>query len=155
MGQDDSLRAVRFRILRRERAADYRQDAQCGERPIGDRDRAHLFRRLFPGDGYGILAPDSHIRKGPILFAEDEVVGRGERDLFEVDIGRCLPEGDQRLWFRIGQRFEKDAIDHAEDGAISADADRDREDRHQSEHGGAAQPTENMLEVLSRNCHKD
>ena len=33
--------------------------------------------------------------------------------------------------------------------------DRDREDRHQSEQGGAAQPTENMLDMLSRNCHED
>jgi hypothetical protein len=45
---------------------------------------------------------------------------------------------------REGQRLQQNSVDHTENGAVGADADRKRKDRDGSKHGRARKPPDNQ-----------
>ena len=62
------------------------------------------------------------------------------------DAGRGMPDADKQVRLRVGQRFKQHAIDHAEDGRIGADAQRQRHQGDGGEEGSPAESPQNVFE---------
>ena len=57
------------------------------------------------------------------------VIGSGRAAFF----GEAGPNNGEAVGVRVGQRFQQDAMHHAEDGGVGANADREGDDRGQRE----------------------
>ena len=58
-----------------------------------------------------------------------------------------MPHSDQVVSMRIRQRFEQDAVEHAEDGGVRSDTDCQSNERDRGEQGCAAEAAENLVEL--------
>jgi len=74
------------------------------------------------------------------LFAEDEVVGGGELEFFELDPGRGKPNPDKLVGFGIRQGLKEDAFEDAEHDGVGPHAGSQGDKRNGREHGGTAEP---------------
>jgi hypothetical protein len=65
----------------------------------------------------------------------DPVLEVWRRDIHPIEsafrVG--LPQDDEAVWIRIRQRAEQHAVDHAEDGRVRADTNRQRQNAAQRE----------------------
>jgi hypothetical protein len=64
-----------------------------------------------------------------------------------------MPDADQLLGMGIGQRFQQDALDHAEDHRVCAYADGQGEQRDGGKHGRAAEPAHHLPELIDQHSH--
>ena len=60
---------------------------------------------------------------------------------------RGVPDADQGLRVRIRERPDQDAVDHAEDGGVRADAQRQRQDDGSRERGSPSQAAKRMARI--------
>src|SRR5262249_46681389 len=70
--------------------------------------------------------------------------GRGVYVL-QVDAGSRLPDPDQLVGMGVGEGLQQHPLDDAEDGHVSPDADRERDEGHQAEDGRAGEAAEDVL----------
>jgi hypothetical protein len=89
-----------------------------------------------------------------VLVAEDEVVRGGQLEFFELDPGRGKPDPDQLIGIRIGQGFEENAFEDAENNRVGTYAGGQRNEGNGREHRGPPEPAENLLELALKGFHR-
>src|SRR5216684_1056846 len=105
-----------------------------------------LGRLREAGHGDGVCVPQSDIRKRSVFFAIGKVEKwRGTRSR-QFDAGGVVVNCYQLLRMWIGEWVQQDAFDDTEDRSVRSDADGQSEDGDGSEHGGAQQAAEDVLE---------
>src|SRR5689334_2098206 len=65
-----------------------------------------------------------------------------------------MPNGNQGIRIGVGKRLQQIAANDAEDRAIGADPNGDREVRYQCEHRRTSEPPQNREEMLARRSHR-
>jgi hypothetical protein len=136
---------------------------RCEESPPGGADTEHredLGARPRGGQAFGLAAT------GEVDGAEAESHHRLERAAFlaisqELGLGEArlrlvlpaVPDLDDALRLRVGQRLQEDAVDQAEHGRVGADAQRQRQRRHGGESGAFDQATNCEAEVQEQTSH--
>ena len=65
-----------------------------------------------------------------------------------------LLQHDQLFSLSIGKRFEKDAVNHTEEGCVDADAQCQRHGHHQREAGIFGQHPEAVTDIVKESTHK-
>ena len=103
-----------------------------------------LHRQLFVGREVGDVFEHS-VTPFPV-----EEVGRRRGRLRPVSKRIRLPELDEPARLSEWQRFEKNAVDDAEDRGVGADAERKRKGGHQRKRRPSGQHTERIPEILKQ-----
>ena len=130
------MRSARAILLGREQPAVQRRDAHDREVAVSDLANRHRDRLADAGEVLACVADGRHHGEGFILIAPILVVGIGDGDRFRVLLEGFTDEQDAvRLLSRVGDRAEQHGMDHAEDRRIRPNAERDRQDRNDSEAG--------------------
>src|SRR5581483_10734238 len=116
------------------------------ENTVCEVQRLHLFRFPHAGDGAAIERPYAEVLKRAVLFAIGEIHGGRAVDITSDsgDARRQMPHAGQAVRSRIGQRLEENSVNDAEDGGVSADAERQCQQRDEGEHRRAAEPAEHL-----------
>jgi hypothetical protein len=70
-----------------------------------------------------------------------------------VGRGQPGPEGHQLFRLFIAQRPQKNGVDDAEDGGVSADAERQRQHRDRGKARAPKQRSKGVAEVLKQGAH--
>ncbi len=81
-----------------------------------------------------------------------EEVQRG--DAVPFTLWRLLEDPDDPFGVVVGQRFQQDAIHEAEDGDVGADANGQREDRHQRKAAAVGQRACGIAQILAEARHR-
>ena len=96
------------------------------------------------GDGRAAALPHGDVLEDSVFLAVSEVeVGR-HVEIRDIDAGGGVPDGDELFGVGIGEGLEQDAFDHAEDGGIGADAQRQGEQRDGGKNGGMGETAEGL-----------
>src|SRR6185369_16947487 len=66
----------------------------------------------------------------------------------KVGIEIAGPDAHQAVGMVVGERVEKDAVEHAEDGGVDADAQGEREQGDACERGAAAEAAPGIADIL-------
>ncbi len=151
--------AARLLIRPRETAAKHRLDAEHVEELPAHLFSTHALRSLFVDQREGAVPINRHARKAAVLFPKIEEVRKaqrvepGRRDCFaQIDAA----DGHEFLGRREGQRLQEHRVDHAEDGGVRADPEREREHRDQGEAGMLDQLAYAVANVVHHNwCYVD
>src|SRR5258708_40264431 len=85
------------------------------------------------------------IEAGPVC-----VIARSRSVSREADFVRVFPDHDEAIRVGIRQGADEQGIDGGEDGGVSADAERERQDGNGREPGGLFQQTEAIADVTHR-----
>ena len=130
--------ATRLLIRTRETAAKDRLDAEHVEEFPAHLLSTHALRSLFVDQRDGAVAINRHARKAAVLFPKIGEVRKAQR----VEPGRRYglgqidaADGDEFLRRREWQRLQEHRVDHAEDGGVRADPEREREHGDDGERG--------------------
>ena len=136
--------ATRLLISARKAATKHRLDAKHVEKLSAHLFSAYALGFLFVNQRKTAVLINRHARKAAVLVAKIEKVGvahRGESwrryGLGQIDAAH----GREFLRSREWQRLQKDGVDHAKDGGVRTDPEREREHSDQRECG--------MLDQLS------
>ncbi len=113
-------------VLFTECPADHRLYAQDRKDAIRNVDCINLLRLTYSGDGGGIAIPDAGFFERAILFAISEVSGGGRVQLFETKARCDMPHAHYAVRLGIRKRLEQHSVNHTENGAVRADANRQR-----------------------------
>jgi len=89
-----------------------------------------------------------------ILFAIDEVVGRSHVEVWNVDAWGGVPDADEFVGLGIGERFEENAFQDAEDDGVAANASGQSDKGDGREERGVREATEDLLQVLQDCSHQ-
>ena len=65
-----------------------------------------------------------------------------------------MKKADEAVGFRIRERTQQNAVDHAENGAVGADPERERHDRNDREPGALQEPAKCVLKILADDFHE-
>ena len=130
--------ATRLLIRADKAATKHRLDAKHVEEFPAHFFSADALRSLFVHECEGAIAINRHAGKAAVLFAEIEEIRIAER----VESGRRrgrvqinAAHGHEFLGRREWQRLQEHRVDHAEDGGVRTDAEREREHRDKGEAG--------------------
>jgi len=82
--------------------------------------------------------------------ADIGVVRRRDADPRQVQLEVVHPDGHQLRGIGDSRRMQKERVDHAEDGRIGRDAQRQREHRHGGESWSLAQRAQPVAQILSQ-----
>jgi hypothetical protein len=99
------------------------------------------------------LGVDGDGRERAAHLAHVFVFGIREHHLEMVLRGEMTGEDHELVRVAIGQRPQQHAVDDAEDGAVGADAERQRQHRRQRHAGGAAQHARGEAHVFEQRLH--
>src|SRR6266704_375961 len=142
VSQRGGFGSARRIILFGEGAAQHGRNAEEGESAVSNAQGGDLFRFGDAGHAQGVARVKTDVLEGAVLFAEDEVVGGGQLEVFEVlDAGCGKPDTYHFIGFGIGQGLEKDAFEDAEDNSVGAYAGGECDGGDSGEQGGAAEPS--------------
>src|SRR5437667_9133665 len=114
VSEHDGFGSARGIILFSESAAQQGRHAEEGKSAIRDAQGTNLFWLGHTGHAHGVARVKTEVLEGAILVAEDEVVGGGQLEFFEIDPGRGEPDTDKLIGFGIGQRPAQDGFKDAE-----------------------------------------
>ncbi len=90
----------------------------------------------------------------PAVARPDVEVLRGrEPVLHDAEARRAVPEDDEAVGIRVGQRAQQERAGDAEDRGVRADAQRDREHGGEREPGRLPEGPERVAEVLRERLH--
>ena len=123
--EDHGVGRARRVVLLREQAAERRRRAEHRQHAVGDVDGADLLGLRDPGDADGVAGPHRDVLKHAAVLAVGVVEKRRGAGVRQVQPRRGVIEHDQLVRLRIRQRLQQHAVDHAEDGGVGADADRE------------------------------
>src|SRR5471030_288546 len=152
IAQDDGLSGAFQFVARLKGAAQNRREAQGFEEAGGDGHGLETLGLVADGEVEILAEVECNFRKYLVAGAEIQEVRRGHREV--VPLGPDAEDADQAIRFRIGQRLEQDAIDHAENGAVAADGKRQNEYRNRRETGIFTQGAQSVMKVLPQIVHR-
>src|SRR5438046_339419 len=118
----DGFGGPRRIILPGKAAAQQGRHAEERESAIRNAQGTNLFGFGHAGHAHGVARVKTEILEGAILVAEDEVVGGGQLEFFEIDPGRSKPDADKFIGFGIWKRLEENAFENTEDDGVGSDA---------------------------------
>ena len=141
---EDHHRLGRHRILcGRERPAERRRRAQHIEERCGDVRARQLLRvARLDREGEQLVAHAGHRRQRPVVVLDVEELSRGMAGPRLV--GRRRPHADDPRFVAERQRTQQHAVDHAEDGGVGGNPERNRRDRNRREGGGFQEGAESV-----------
>ena len=122
VGQDHGALAARVVVPWAEAAPGLWLNAENGEKAIGHEQCREFLRCAEIGDAGGVGGPHGDVLKHAALFAVSDVERGRHANLFHVQAGRSVGDGDELCGLRIRKRLEQHAVDHAEDRSSCADA---------------------------------
>ena len=125
-------------ICARETAAQRGSDPEHVEELAAHFLSAHALRFLFIHQRKSPVAIDRNARKAAVLFAEIEEIRIAHRRKFGRRHGLGpidAADGDEFFGRRKGKRFQKYRVDHAENGGVRANPEREGEDSNEGETG--------------------
>ncbi len=76
--------------------------------------------------------------------------GDGEGGVFDADAGGALANVDQAVFVAIDERAEEHAADHAEDGGVGADAQRESENHGDRQTLGVRQGAQRNFQIAEK-----
>ena len=91
-------------------AAQQGRHAEEWKSAIRNAQGTNLFWLGHAGHAHGVARVKTEVLEGAILVAEDEVVGGGQLEFFEIDPGCGKPDTDELVGFGIGQGLEQDSF---------------------------------------------
>src|SRR6266704_6817289 len=141
VSEHDGLRSARRIILQGEGAAEQGRDAEERESAVCDSQGRNLFGLGHTGHAHGVARVKTDVLESAVLFAEDEVVGGGQLEFFELDARGGKPDTYHSIGFGLGQRLEESAFEDAEDNRVAAYAGGQCDEGDSGEQGGAAEPS--------------
>src|SRR5262245_3386501 len=112
----------------------------------GGRD---LPRLAVAGQIEGARFDRGHLLKDLILRPPISVVARSRAYMKEADERRLFPNHHQSVRLAIRRRLEQNGIDHTENSRVRADAERQRQNRHNSEAGILHQHSRAVAQILN------
>src|SRR5688500_8532544 len=152
--EDSHRLAVRKVVLLGEHAATERRDAERLEQRGRQVDGVHTLGDLAftQVDRARPVRPDLAERLRPL--AELEILRRRDPELVEPEPGELARDHHELVGVRVAERLEDDAVDHAEDGAVGADPECQREDRENREPGSPSKTAEGVPKILEQVAHR-
>jgi hypothetical protein len=141
-------------VLTAKGAAEGRSDAQERKSAIGYAQCSDLFGFRDTGDTDGIVLIGAHVDETLILLTENEVSGGRDIQVLDVEAWSGLPDSDEVFGARIGQRFEKDTFQDAENNRVGADSRCQRDQRDHGEYWSASQSAEDLSQLVPKFPHK-
>jgi hypothetical protein len=145
--ENHRLRAAGRIVDAREYAAEQRFDTQDWQDAVSDVERRDLFGLGQARDAVGVAAPQSHVLKALRLFTVDEVEERRRPGALDIHARRSVIHRDELVRTRVRQRLQQYAVDDAEDGAVGADADAERQNDDAREHREPDQSAQYVLKL--------
>ena len=130
-----------------EPAAKCRGNAEERKSAVGDIESFNLLGFGESGDTDGISLIRADVLKGMVLFAIDEVVGRINVEIGNVDAGGGVPYADEFGGARIGERLEEDALEDAEDDGVAANSCGEGDERDGGKERGVRKTAEDLLQM--------
>src|ERR1044072_3806905 len=141
------IRRAGLRFLCRESATESGRDPNRFEEIAIDRDAIHFLRFTHAGQHRPGAAVGGDRAEAAALGTEIEHVGqRFTLARIRTTLSRA-PDIYELLRMRIGQGAQQHGIDHAEDRAVGANAERERRDRNDAEAGRLQQHAERVSEI--------
>jgi hypothetical protein len=147
VGQEHGIRAAGRIVLAGKPTAEHGRDSEDRQDAISDQENAHQFGVADAGYIAGVVGKHADILEGPVLLAINEIVGRRRAQFLDIQARGDVPYSHQIVGLRIGQRLQQHALEHAENGRIGAHADSQGDERDRGEHGRAAEPAEDLVEL--------
>ncbi len=139
-------------FLRPEGAAEDRLHPEHVEESGRDAGTAQRFGTGLTADVERAELHQGHALEGAALtLPVEEIGGRyGELGHAWKGVGwRHVPDERQTIGFGVGQRPQQDRIDHAEDGGVGADTERQDEDRRDRKTRALAEHTHRVPDVAA------
>ena len=90
---------------------------------------------------------DGHGGESFVVFLPVAEIGIGDGAIFEI--GLAFVEDDELVGMGIGQRIQKNAVDHGEQGSVGADAEGQGKDGDRGEAGILAERTGAKAQILN------
>ena len=149
-----SLRSVLFRS---ERTAERWLHPEQGKEAAADcgcRDSLGVGARRADGGGAHLIG--GHLTDRAGMISVIDVLGIRQDELRKVESAFGIespPDRNQALGFRKRQRFQHDAVDHAEDGGVGADTDRERQHDEDRKRRLPAQQSQRIPRILEQSEH--
>ncbi len=129
LAQDDGRSRTALPVLRKKRAAEERLHFEKREKIARDYNGADDHRLATPRERELVEPLSCQVAESPALLApilQIQVRSPSGRDsLLRSRLGKV----DELRWIGVRQRFEQHGVDHAENGGIRANAERERQHR--------------------------
>jgi hypothetical protein len=90
---------------------------------------------------------DPEFLEGAVVLAHLPVIGAGE-GLVAPAAGLGLPDSHDPVGLGIGERAQRQSLEHAEDGHVGTDTDSQDQDRHRGEAGRGTQSAQGVNGIL-------
>ena len=129
-------------VLRTDRAADRRRDAERAEVVAGDDLAEREPRTAVEVDRGEHRRVADEIFEDAVLPFQVEIIGVRRSAELDGAGGIAGKDVDQPLGLRHRQRLEDQGVGNREERGVEADADRQRHDRHQRKTGTFSQPAQ-------------
>ena len=135
-----------------ERTTQHGRNGERLQHAVGDDDDSNLFGFRHAGNGRGKRKPDADVFERPVLVGVREVHRHGQTEIAgdrrqTFGAGGAVPDRDQIVGPGIGEWFEEDGVDDAEDRRVRADADRERQQGRCREGGAPPQGPRTVSKV--------
>ena len=151
--EDRRSRPARCVVSGFEEPAVQRPRAEHRQQVRGHADRPDAFRFAVASQVEVRAKRDRDVLESRMTRLDVEVLGRREPVFRDVESRRSVPEDREPVGILIGQRSEQQRTGDAEDRAVGADADRDRQDRDSSQPRGPQKRANGIAEVLEQRRH--
>ncbi len=153
MTQDRHAVPAFLLLFRQEPPTQLRRDSQQGEQVGRGGRRFDLAGLRQTGHVTGAILPGGQGFKYLVLFAPLPEVPRGGPHLLDSLLLLLFPESHDAIGVFVWQGPQQNGVDHAENRAIRADAQRQREHRHRGETGVLSQHSHAIPDVLPQRSH--
>src|SRR5688572_3093505 len=152
IAQDGSLVALPLVVLWNECAAQYRLDAERAKQAGGNIGSRHTLRAIFPYDSKCLSAApggiETHMLENLVLRQPVGEVGWRYTLLAESLLRIALPDHDEPVRLRVGQRRQQNCLDDAEENRICSDPEHQGEDDCNGKTGIVSQRADGISQVV-------
>src|SRR5882672_7043517 len=151
---DDEVFAVHL-LFGGEDAAEQRLALHDFEEPVADLDRGNSFGFAIAGHDWKPTGVGRNVFKNIVLGTIVSYVSRGHLIVIPETrpSRRVAPQEHQRVWILVRNRAQQYRIDHAEDGGVRTDAQRNRQDRNGRERRALNQHPRAVTQVPPQIVH--
>ena len=155
-GEDDLVVLAGLVFFWSEDPAEDGLDPEHGEEPAADHSGANRLRLAAADEVVTAEVVERHLLEDVILFLPVEVVGRGDckpGHAGKRGLRRDVPDLDKAVGILERQRFQKNGVDHAEDGGICTDSEGQDQDGDDCESRALDQLPQGELQVPDQFRH--
>ncbi len=146
VAQERDRRGAGLVFLGEEIAAEHRLHAKHREIVLRDDKALQLLRIARAGRDERVRRRHRNVGEHLLAFAHREHARPRDRRRRKAAIGQQRLQLHDAAGVRVRQRAQEDRLDHAEDRAVGADAEREREDRDEREDGRLGEGAERESE---------